>query len=303
MAGADVPGVAAALGAMNAARVPWWMKIAAKIVLSRLPVSYERWRSVGVFRHGAMRNRDYAIDVFYRHYRRARPFLPQYYSVLELGPGDSLATAVIAAAHGASKIYLVDTGRFAIGTDIATYNALADRLGELGHPAPGAPYRTVDTMLSATRAVYLTDGIRSLESLPDASVDLVFSQAVLEHVGLSEFDATIRGLYRLQKPGSVGSHRVDLQDHLSHSLHSLRFSQAVWESRLLSSSGFYTNRLRASQVVGVFEDAGYEIVNSAADRWPQLPLPAAKMHPDFARLSEDDLRVSGIDIVARRAPR
>lgn len=288
------------MAALNAERLPWWLKMSAKLVLTRLPVSYDRWRTLGVFRHGAMRDSDYAIEVFNRHFLRVEASLPRGFSVLELGPGDSLATAVIAASRGAGAITLVDTAPFAAAGDVTFYNALAERLTALGHSAPGAPYATVGEMLQATRARYLTDGIRSLETLPERSVDLVFSQAVLEHVALREFAATIEALHRLQKPGSLCSHRVDLQDHLAHSLNSLRFARETWESRTLAASGFYTNRIRASQLLAVFNAAGYDVLSQEVDRWPALPLPTAKMHPDFAVLEEDDLRVRGIDIVGRR---
>ncbi len=123
---------------------------------------------------------------------------------------------------------------------------------------------------------------------------------MLEHVALGEFDATLTALHALQKPGSVCSHRVDLQDHIAHSLHSLRFSPKTWESRLFAASGFYTNRLRAAQVLERFERAGYQILSQVADRWPVVPLPPAKMHPVFAAMDEDELRVRSLDVVARR---
>jgi SAM-dependent methyltransferase len=285
---------------MSGSSMPWWAKVAAKVVMARLPVSYERWRQLGVFRHGEMLDPDYAIRVFDRHYDRVKATLPPDFAVLELGPGDSLATAVIAAARGASQVYLVDAGAFASMEGVAGYNALAERLASLGMPVKGAPFASVQAMLAATNATYLTEGLSSLSGLPDRSFDLVFSQAVLEHVALGEFDVTMREMYRVQKPGTATSHRVDLQDHLAHSLNSLRFSRAVWESKLMSSSGFYTNRLRASQVLDAIRRAGYQVELYAPDEWPTLPLPKRKMHPDFARLAEDDLRVRGLDVVARR---
>ena len=34
--------------------MPWWAKIGAKVVLSRVPVPYGVWRRLGIFRHGDM---------------------------------------------------------------------------------------------------------------------------------------------------------------------------------------------------------------------------------------------------------
>lgn len=107
-------------------------------------------------------------------------------------------------------------------------------------------------------------------------------------------------LYRIQKSGGVASHRIDLQDHLAHSLHSLRFSPSIWESRSFTSSGFYTNRLRINQILEVFQEAGYRVISRADRRWSRLPIPRSRLHHHFAGLSDSDLLVRGTDILVRK---
>lgn len=271
-----------------------------KLVLARLPIRYERWRGLGVFRHGAMLDPDYAISVFARHYERVRSSLPPAFSVLELGPGDSLATAVIAAAHGGGRSYLVDAGAFAGAQDVSPYNRLAERLSHGGLTVPGAPFSSVAQMLRDTNATYLTGGVSSLQGLAAASLDFAFSHAVLEHVRLGEFDRTVAELYRLQRPGSFSTHRIDLQDHLDHSLHSLRFSESFWEAPLVASSGFYTNRLRPAAIVQSFTRAGFSVLDRGEARWPQVPLPTSVLHGDFAAMSADELSIFSLDLLARK---
>lgn len=280
--------------------LPWWTKVAAKVVLARLPVGYNWWRKLGVFRHGEMLNPDYAINVFDRHYERVKAFLPKNYTVLELGPGDSLATAIIASARGAAQVYLVDAGSFAATKDMTRYNALAQRLAQNGTPVSGAPFKTIQDMLRETNAIYLTEGINSLRVLPELSIDFIFSQAVLEHIALSEFQETMHSLFRLLRRGGISSHRVDLQDHLANSLHSLRFSRAAWESGIMANSGFYTNRLRASQILNVIQAVGYQIKKYQPNMWQELPVSQHKLHSDFANFEPRDLMVRGFDIIAHR---
>ena len=277
-------------------RVPWWFKICAKVLLSRLPLAYHNWRVVGIFQHGFMLDAEYAINVFGKHYAQVQSYLSPGYTTLELGPGDSLATAAIAATYGAGKTWLVDAGSFAI-TDIKPYQPLFERLDD-GQKKPS--YRSVQEMLNMTNATYLTSGLQSLTTLPSDSVDFIFSQAVLEHVALAEFEETICELHRLQKPAGVSSHRIDLQDHLGHSLHSLRFSHSLWESRFFARSGFYTNRLRASQIVDIFTEIGYEILSRHDNRWGVLPLERSQLHPDYSGFSDDDLLIRGLDLVVRK---
>lgn len=277
-------------------RVPWWAKLSAKIVLARLPFSYRRWRSVGLFRHGRMLDPTYAHEVFARHFQHVRGRVRPGFVVLELGPGDSLATAFIAAAEGAGATWLVDAGEFADMTRDA-YRPLLDGLDDRPPKAAG---ESLPELLKTVHAQYLTTGLDALRSLPANRADLVFSQAVLEHVPRAEFAATIRELFRIQAPGGVSSHRIDLRDHLQDSLHSLRFSRARWESALFTRSGFYTNRLRASEIVQVFADAGFTMRGVTLDRWPKPPLPRTRLDPEFARFDDDELRVHGVDLVAEK---
>ena len=79
------------------AKVPWYLKIALKIVLSRIPLERTFWNRLGVFRHGRMKEPSYAFEVFMKHFHRAGlPSDRQGFVGLELGPGDSLFSALSA---------------------------------------------------------------------------------------------------------------------------------------------------------------------------------------------------------------
>lgn len=241
---------------------------------------------------------DYAIGVFERHFSHVRLELPASFTVLELGPGDSLATALIASGRGASKTWLVDRGAFA-SLEAEAYSELWARLGTR---LPPGSYDSIASMLDMVRGVYLVEGLESLRAIPDRSIDFCFSHAVLEHIALNEFADTVRELYRIQMPGGLSSHRVDLQDHLAHSLNSLRFSSSVWESTWIARSGFYTNRLRAPEIVEFFKGAGYEVSYRSEDHWPTLPLAEGRLAPNFAHFSDEELRVRALDLVVRKSP-
>jgi hypothetical protein len=277
------------------ARIPWWAKIAAKMALARLPVPPRAWHRLGLFVPGFMRDPGYAIGVFEAHWRRAGSPAPGF-TYLELGPGESLATAIVAWAFGASGGALVDAGDFAV-RDVAAYRPLLDKLAE--HPRVRdvqslRSYASLDALLSAVNARVRSDGLQGLKSLPSDSVDLVFSQAVLEHVPLAEFAATARELHRIQRAGGFGSHRVDFKDHLQGSLNSLRFSQALWEQPWFAKrSGFYTNRLRFSAVTAALANAGFSVTVAEQNRWTSPPLKHGVLAPEFRALSEDDLCTSG----------
>lgn len=272
----------------------WLAKIFAKVVLSRLPFGYAFFSRLGVFRHGYMDDIRYAESIFSAHYI----FFPlkEDWVGVELGPGDSLVTAILAKIHGAKKIFLVDVGRFA-KRDIAFYRGIAQRFAGSGSVGAllaekSSKWVVLEDMLRDCNAVYLTGGVNSLKDIESASIDAIWSQAVLEHVRLNEFDELIRQLYRILRYGGVGTHVIDYRDHLNYSLNSLRFRRDFWESDWFAfRSGFYTNRLRHSQILQFLTDVGFRQSTVVVKKWSLLPIERSQLDHEFAPLSDDDLLI------------
>ncbi len=280
--------------------VPWYVKIGAKIILSRLPLGYKFWRRLNLFVHGAMNKPDYAYNVFQQHFQRSNfARKGEKFVSLELGPGDSLLSAIVATAHGSDKCYLVDAGAFATEA-IAPYREMSDFLRFRNLPSPA-----IDTasdlagVLKSCNAVYLTQGLSSLRKIPSGSVDFIWSQAVFEHIRRHEFLDTMTELRRILRPDGVCSNRVDLKDHLGGALNNLRFSTRLWESSWVAKSGFYTNRLRFSEVTKFFKQAGFDVEIVSVNRWDSVPTPRRMMSIEFQSLSEEDLLVQGFDVLLR----
>jgi hypothetical protein len=90
-------------------------------------------------------------------------------TIVELGPGDSIATAVIAKALGARHTILVDAGAFAT-REFAPYHALAAHLRREGLKVPNlADCTTLDDLLARCDATYLTNGLAALSAIPDGN--------------------------------------------------------------------------------------------------------------------------------------
>ena len=278
---------------------PWYLKVPLKLGLSKLPVSYRRMSALGIRRFGEMTDPAYACEVFEKHARRAG--LSEGATVLELGPGDSLATAVIAAAWGGERSILVDEGRFATD-DLEFYRMLAGHLAGRGLSPPALDGAAgLDELLGRCGATYLTEGRASLEGLSSESVDFVFSNAVLEHVRARDFEPIMRELRRVLGSGGRVSHTIDLRDHLGDGLNHMRFSRARWESPLFVSSGFYTNRLTYPELLDCFERTGFVIDDVQLQRWPSMPTPRSKLKAPFRYYSEEALTVSGVDVLLSAA--
>jgi SAM-dependent methyltransferase len=159
--------------------------------------------------------------------------------------------------------------------------------------------RDIDAVLERCGARYMTHGLDSLRDIESASVDFVFSNAVLEHIRRHEFTETMRELRRILKPAGIGSHQVDLSDHLGGALNNLRFSATVWEGRLFAMSGFYTNRIGHSQMLEIFNQAGFDATTTRIDRWPSLPTPKQRMAPEFRGIADEELCIRGFHVLLR----
>jgi SAM-dependent methyltransferase len=278
-------------------RIPWQAKIAAKTVLSRLSVGYALWSKFGLFRHGKMDQIDYAYGVFKQHYDLVKP--SKGFVGLELGPGDTLASALLSQSFGGSASYLIDVRDFA-QRDMSFYYSLRRFLSEKNLPARDLEsVASVEELLSLCRSRYMTGGVASLRLIPDGSVDFIYSHSVLEHIREAEFLETMRELRRIVRNSGGCSHRIDLQDHLSGALNNLRFSKGLWESNFISQSGFYTNRIRFSEMIEMFKAAQFDAHVVKIDTWRELPTPKQKLAARFRKMSDEDLRVSGFTVLLK----
>jgi SAM-dependent methyltransferase len=273
-------------------KIPWYLKIVVKIILSRMPVSYRKWSQLGFFKLGKMADVDYAFKIFFLHMERVFKGSPVKNSVfLEMGSGDSVASALLAYSVGVQKTYLIDAGDFAT-RDMRFYRKLGDRLKKHGLNPPEIPEdMTFENLLKACNAQYLTDGLASWKSIAENSVDFSWSHSTLEHIRKREFKNVMGNLYRVMTPEGVTSYNIDLMDHLGGRLNNLRFSEKVWESDWMAKSGFYTNRLRHSEILDLFREAGFIVKNPREGRWKTLPTPRSSLTQPFCKMSDNDLLV------------
>jgi SAM-dependent methyltransferase len=282
------------------ARAPWFIKIPAKIILSRMPIRTLLWQRLNLFKAGTMDDPASAFSLFEKHFEVAG--IPDLIgkTALELGPGNSALTALFACALGAAHTWLIDAQELA-SQNLALFAQAEAMLAERGLRVPSiSSSRSIDEALNRLDAEYLTDGLAALQRIPDREVDFLFSNAVLEHVRLAEFVPLARETHRILKPGGVASHQIDFRDHLQQGLNNLRFSERIWESDFMSRSGFYTNRLTWPTMRQIFEDVGFSVEIRELQLWPQgLPTSQQRMALPFKNMPLERLMTMGAHVVLR----
>lgn len=122
---------------------------------------------------------------------------------------------------------------------------------------------------------YVIDQKGCLDLLPDNAFDVVFSVDVLEHVDKDLVGSSIRGIYRILKPGGISVQQIGLDDHLSHyvpgmpSKNYMRYSSKAWklyfENRLQ-----YINRLQLPDFLSLFGNNDFELIEQITEEDPGL---------------------------------
>ena len=165
--------------------LPWWAKIGAKIVLSRVLAELPHAQALGLFLHGNL------IEVAQHHaartcWRSTSASRRRATSLLDFGR-EQPGTALYAAAEGVERMWLADVGDFA-SDDMAFYRRLAGMVrGVSGSPAH-ADFTDRAGMLASINAD-LSDRRHGepRRAFPMARSISILSTAVLEHVGRADF--------------------------------------------------------------------------------------------------------------------
>jgi SAM-dependent methyltransferase len=154
--------------------------------------------------------------------------------------------------------------------------------------------------------VYQAPGDAAATGLPDGSIDVVFSNSVLEHVPGEVIARCFAEAKRILRPGGVTFHSVNCGDHYAYvdsrinQLNYLRYSDEEW--RRWDNRFLYQNRLRAVDFTDLAKQAGFTIELDTSRPHPARleQLAAIRVHPRFARYSEAQLAITSIDFIARR---
>jgi len=248
--------------------------------------------------------------------------------VAELGPGDSLGVGIAALLCGAHRYNAFDVVPHAsvqrnlsiLEELIALFRQRADIPGAdefpLLHP-PLQSYRFPHQILTAPRldAALRADRLESLrasltgrngadslirycapwfsaEVVEERSVDLIFSQAVLEHV--DQLQDTYRAMRLWLAPDGYLSHQVDLQSHGTATEWNghWTFSDFAW-TLIRGKDTWLINREPKSTHCRLLQDEGFRIVCEHTLRRGNN-LMRRQLAKRFRAIPEDDLTAAGL---------
>lgn len=181
-------------------------------------------------------------------------------TILELGPGHNFGAVVVLACHGAIPIV---ADRFLVEWDPEYhrrfYGALRSALASKIDVVP------LDRLIEADQHIpdviqVVNSSAEDLAAIPDQSVDMVFSNAVFEHLASPRI--AFAHLYRVTRPGGFGFHQVDFRDHrdFSRPLEYLLLNDAQFAKMFAERHGECGQQTRPLEMARMLLESGFEVL-------------------------------------------
>lgn len=277
----------------------------------------------------------YAYSVWLRHLILASPNLVSFpKAIIELGPGDSFGVGLAALISGANTIYALDSERFIHDNQdtVRTFDNLVRLFSEQAkipdvHEFPEMKpllescrfpssilteqhlaASSEPTRLQSIRNSLLNENVSSMDKTinyftpEDAappiglnSVDMVISQAVMEHV--DDIMKIYGELYSWLKPGGLMSHMIDFRGHSitkdwnGH----WRYSESQW--KIIEGKRYkFLNREPYSKHFKAIRESGFSIVNTITYQLEESV--SSPQHYKYGELSHGDTITMGALIQA-----
>lgn len=292
---------------------------------------YERRLTNGT--HGTSEAR-YCYSVWLRHLSlaAANGLDTDPKSVAELGPGDSIGVGIASLLTGVERYHAFDlvayanternlamfdslVGMFKARADIPDgeeYVRVGPKLTDYGFPDKLLSRERMAAALEPRRLARIRESIQHMDSADSMvqyrapwstaavvqrnALDMVFSQAVLEHVdALAE---TYRAMYAWLKPGGYMSHQIDFKCHGSAREWNghWTYSDLMWKL-VRGKDVWLINRQPYSVHQKLMRSSGFKVVNEQLVKG-ESRLTRAQLAPKFKLIPESDLSITDAYVLA-----
>ncbi len=313
------------------------MQVKASALLKGLSTYIPGIRALACRSSGGTVSARYCYSVWLRHlakaYEDGLPVVPR--RLAELGPGDSFGIGTAGILSGVEEYYALDVKPHAQAwrnvqvlqeltelflerapiPDDEEFPLVYPRLGSYEFPRHMLTEGVLRSSLRPSRLAVIEEALAhgatgshevrvsyvapwmGSANIPPDSLDMVISQAVLEHV--EDIGETYRALFKWLRPGGFMSHTIDYRahDYTRDWYGHWTLPDFMWLV-VRGRRPYFINRHPHSRHVTSMREAGFHIVNE--DKRTATPISRESLAAGFSWLSDEDLRTSGAFIQAVR---
>lgn len=289
-------------------------------------------------------NARYSYSVWFRHILHLKKnnlnINPQV--IAELGPGDSIGVGLLGLLSGAQKYYALDNINYTdLEENINILDDLSEMLKKLEIIPNEKEFPDLSPAISnyefskdfikefnilnnidkkknelfsiISNKKKSQNGFSSVryfapwdnhDLIKKESVDLIFSQAVLEHV--ENLDFTYEAMALWIKKGGVMSHQIDFQSHLTASEWNGHWGYSRLEWKILNANQEYSiNREPLSTHLRLIKKYGFKIVNiypstEYHQNYYTNSISKSNLDKEFKNLTDDDLQTVKCHVIAQK---
>jgi SAM-dependent methyltransferase len=173
---------------------------------------------------------------------------------------------------------------------------------------PAMDRRDASELMRVSGLHYHAPGDASASQLNPESVDVAFSNSVLEHIPGAGIRAIFAEQKRVLRPGGWSVHSVNCGDHYAYfdralnPVRYLTFSEREW--RFWNNDLLYQNRWRPRDFLDAAREAGLELPLVEFRARPELldALPQLRISSEFAGYPAEELCSTSVLFAARKTP-
>lgn len=284
---------------------------------------------------GATMDSRYCYSVWMRHLKKwnsVKNSLPE--KVIEYGPGATLGIGFAALLSGVSKLYAIDIikywnneqnlrlfdelvelfNRRAQIPGAIEYERVRPLVDDLSFPVDMLPEEQLHVALNPERIAKIRHEIMNIETCDNVfiefqilehgsnvieknSVDLIISQAVLQHV--SDLDETYSSMRDWLKPNGLMSHSIDFKCFGTSSYWNGHWCYSHKEWKIVSGDYYLVNRQPLSTHLTLQKNKGFKVLKKELE-YKDNHLSKTQLFEQFKELSEEDLTTSGTYILSEK---
>ena len=255
--------------------------------------------------------------------------------VAEIGPGDSLGIGIAALMSGCESYRAFDVVRSASTLEnIAIFDELSElfesqadipgdvefplispRLSSYLFPSDILPTARLQVLLNQQRLKAIRDALKemgpngkqsefisytvpwsTLSEHNESTLDMIFSQAVMEHV--EDLHNSYHAMFRWLKPGGFMSHQIDFSSHNVSNIWNKQWSYDRWVWALIKGRRpFLQNRHPLSVHENIMKQCGFNIVGKVTKE-DKNGIRLDDLAKDFLDMSDKDFITRGAYVLA-----